>query len=309
MAEVTAVLSQIRVAGSLIDAMDSFLLDRVSRNLSAGTIRYYSSELSLFQKFLDQQGVGEVEAVSGDDVRTYLAEVARRRNPRGVHASFRAVRAFFKWYEREAQPEGWRNPLANIRGPRVSKSPLPGVSEDTIRMMLGVCRGENGVRDKAILNLLYSSGLRAGELVALNVGHVNLTTGAVWVAAGKGNKSRQAGCCQETRRLIRSMLRDRGQVGPGDPLFIARSGERLTYAGLVHVLRGRAERAGVEPPGAHDFRRAYAVASLRNGENLANLAQLMGHTSLEVLRTYLHLVTTDIERGYAKYGPSLGGKR
>jgi site-specific recombinase XerD len=302
----TADLLQIQVAGSFVEAVQTFLLDRKSRNLAAGSVRYYLSELELFRAFLEKRGVIDVEGVSSDEIRTYLAEVAKRRNPRGVHASFRAVRAFFRWYGREIMLEGWRSPLANIRGPRVPRNPLPGVPIASITAMIDACLGDNGLRDRAILNLLYSSGLRAGELVGLIVGDVNLTTGAVWVGCGKGGRSRSTFCCTTTRKMLRSYLRERGDPDVGEPLFISRSGKGLSYSGLVHLLRARAEQAGCEAPGAHDFRRAFALSYLRAGGDLITLARLMGHSSLEVLKIYLDIAQADLAIGYARFGPSAG---
>ena len=304
----TADLLQVQVAGSFVEAVGTFLLDRKSRNLAKGSVRYYEGELELFRLFLEKRGVIDVEFVSSDEIRTYLADLAKRRNPRGVHASFRAVRAFFRWYGHEIMQDGWRSPLQNIKGPRVPRNPLPGVPIATITAMIDACQGENGLRDRAILNLLYSSGLRAGELVALDIGHVNLTTGAVWVASGKGGKSRSTFCCATTRKMLRSYLNEREELDPDEPLFTSRSGERLTYGGLVHVLRARAKQAGVDAPGCHDFRRAFAISYLRAGGDLITLARMMGHNSLEVLKVYLNLVDKDLAEGYAKFGPTVGGK-
>ena len=150
---------------------------------------------------------------------------------------------------------------------------------------------------------LLDTGMRAAELLALNLKDIDLLSGEVLILHGKGDKRRTVFCGSRSRKALKVYLKLRGSLYEDDPLFISRSGGRLTYGGLVHILRSRAARAGVKAPGAHDFRRAFALQMLRSGVDLMRLAALMGHSDLEVLRRYIHLVTSDIRAAHAQGSP------
>lgn len=302
-----SVKTQFVIEGTVRHFLAGFTVDRRSRGLRPGTVNYYLTELNLFCLFLDEQGVEQLEEVTPEIIRQYLLMLGARRNPGGVHAAYRAVRAFFRWYEEEFEPEGWRNPIRKVRGPKVSKNALEGASIETIQRMMAACKTEQAKRDRLILRMLYDTGLRASELLRVDVEDVDLVTGAVRVRHGKGGKSRVAFLGAKARKEIRAYLKE-GQPHGADPtesgaLFMTKDGERLGYQGLVKIIKRRAKDAGVRAPGPHDFRRAFAITMLRNGCDLARLAELMGHSSLEVLRRYLHLVTEDLMLIHAQVGP------
>lgn len=295
------------IAGTFRQCLAGFLVDRQSQGLARGTIRYYRDELERFAVYLDLVGVVAFEEITALIFRQYLLYLGQERegqpgrSPGGVHAAFRAIRALLNWYEKEFEPADWKNPVKKVRGPKVSKNPLPGVSVETIGRMIRACKKS---RDRLILMMLFDTGCRAAELMALNVGDCDLINGAVRIRRGKGGKARTVFLGGKSRKALRAYLKERGPIEAGDPLFLSQTGERLTYGGLVHVVRDRAENAGVDPlPGVHDFRRAFALAMLRNGVDLARLAELMGHGDLEILRRYLALVDDDLRLAHAQGSP------
>lgn len=293
-------VTQFIVEGTVRHYLAGFTVDRRSRGLARGTIQYYITELNLFCAFLDEQGVAQLEEVTPDLVRKYLLGLGRSRQPGGVHAAYRAVRAFFNWYEEEFEPEGWKNPMRKVKGPKVAKNPLEGASVETIQAMMRACKTEQGKRDHLILRVLFDTGLRASELLSLDVEDIDLITGSVKVRKGKGGKARTVFLGGKSRKELRAYLKGGGIDGA---LFRTEGGERLRYQGLMKIIRRRAADAGVKAPGPHDFRRAFAITMLRDGCDLARLAELMGHSSLEVLRRYLHLVTEDLMQIHAQIGP------
>jgi integrase/recombinase XerD len=294
--------TQFVIQGTVRHFLAGFIVERRSRGLARRTVTYYESELRLFCEFLDGQGVEMLEDVTTEVVRQYLLVLGNTRNPGGIHAAFRAIRAFFLWYEDEFEPENWKNPVRKVRGPKVPKNPLEGVHVDTIRAMIEHCGTETARRDRLILRVLYDTGVRANELLALNVEDIDLVTGSVKVRMGKGKKDRTVFLGAKSRKELRAFLKERQE--PFGALFTTDDGEdRLQYGGLVRMIQRRAKDAKVPAPGVHDFRRAFAVTMLRNGCDLARLAELMGHSSLEVLRRYLHLVTEDLREIHALAGP------
>jgi len=240
-----------------------------------------------------------------DHLRRYLLDLGRRRNPGGVHASYRALKTFLRWVEAEYEPPGWRNPIDKVHPLKLPQEPLQPIPLEHLQAMLRTCerRTFTGDRDRAILLALLDTGCRAGEFLALNLGDVDLDTGAVLVRRGKGGKARSVFLGAKTRREVVRYLRHRPDAGPSDPLWVTVGGQRLTYAGLRQVVRRRAELAGVAVPSLHGFRRAFALLSLRQGMDVYSLQRLMGHADLSVLRRYLAQTQEDLQRAHERCGP------
>lgn len=280
-----------------------FIIDRQSRALSKGTVRYYLDELNRFCDWLDAIGVISLDEITANILRKYLLHLETTRNPGGIHASYRAIRAYLFWYEDEFEPENWKNPIRKVHPPKVSRQPLPGIAVDDVLKMVTACRTDQSKRDKAILLTLLDTGCRASELTALSIQDMDFITGAVRVQHGKGDKPRTVFVGSRCRRSLRAYIKTRSDIRPNTPLFVTDEGDRIKYMGLVKIIKRRALDAGIDTPGLHDFRRAFAVEMLRGGCDLARLAELMGHTSLEMLKRYLHLVTDDLQAAHAQASP------
>ena len=291
---------------NLAREIDAFLIDRRARALSPRTIDYYDEKLTLFRAYLQAQGIRAVESITAPIVRRFMLELSKTHNPGGVHAVYRAVKAFLRWYDVEVEPEAWSNPMAKVRAPKVPQEPLEPVSLDDLRAMLATCKGKalTDRRDKAVMLALLDTGLRASEFIALNVGDVDMRTGSVMVRHGKGNKFRSVFLGSKARRALVSYLRMREKAGDVEPLFATIDGGRLHYSSLRDIVRRRAVKAGINPaPTLHSFRRAFALACLRNGVDIYSLQRLMGHADLSVLRRYLAQTQEDLRRAHQRAGP------
>lgn len=289
--------------GNLGEYLQGFIIERQSRRLAAGTIEYYADELQRFMIFLRHNQVDRLETITPDLIRYYMLELGTTRNAGGVHAAFRAIRAFLNWYDGEFEPVGWKNPIRKVIPPRLKNDPLPGIEIEVIRKLINVCKGGQAQRNKTILLFLLDSGVRAGELLDLNIRDINLITGSVQILHGKGDKARTVFIGRETLREVRRYLLRSKATTTDAPLFSTDTGERIAYNGLVSVVRDLARKAGVPRPGLHDFRRAFALNMLRNGCDLITLARLMGHTDLTVLRRYLAQTEEDLREAHSKGSP------
>ncbi len=283
----------------------AFIVDRRARKLSPATISFYQHELDWFLTWLREQGLRSMPQISADVIRKYLIDLGLRRNENGCHASYRALKAFLKWYADELDDPSYLNPIRKVQSPKINADPKPGVSMEHILALLDTCqRSFMGQRDRAIFLVLLDTGLRKAEFIKLDYGDIDLRTGAIQVRAGKGRKDRTIFAGNRARRELIRYLRYRGDLSPASPLWVTQTGTRLTAAGLRQIIRRRAEAAGIPTPEIHDFRRAFALQSLRNGINLVALMRLMGHTDTKVLQRYLDLVSEDLQLAHAKGSPA-----
>ena len=283
----------------------AFLLDCRARRLSPRTVERYREELLPWTAWLRQQAVQSVYDLTPSHLRSYIEHLAETRNPGGQHIAFRVLRTFLRWYEREYEPRDWRNPISKVKAPKLGKDVLEPVPLADLKAMLGTCdtRSFRDCRDKAILLTLLDTGCRASEFIALDVGDLDLSTGAVRIRHGKGDKGRYAFVGAKTRQVITRYLRRRGDPAPSAPLWIGRTGDRLTYWGLRMILQRSAKAAGVPAPSLHSFRRAFALGALRAGVDLVSLQRLLGHSDLSVISRYLRQTQDDLRRAHEKAGP------
>jgi len=282
-----------------------FLTDRQARGLSSRTIAFYQEKLGIVARRLEEEGVTEVREIRPTTVRRLMLDLGATHNAGGVHAVYRSLRAFLNWWAAEVEPEGWRNPLAKVKAPRLDEPPLEPVSLEDLGRMLDTCRPRtfHGERDRALMLFLLDSGCRRGEVHALDVGHVNLANGSVLIERGKGGKMRVAFVGAKTRRALVRYLRERGAVKDGDPLWVTTQGGRLSLSSLREVIRRRADRAGVAEPSLHAFRRGFAISALRAGCDLITLQRMLGHSSLAVVSRYLKQVEDDLREAHQRVGP------
>ncbi len=232
------------------------------------------------------------DAITTERLREWLVSLASH-NPGGRHAFYRVARVWFRWLVEQGDLE--QSPLARIKAPRVRISPLEPVTIDQVRALLGV----SNPRDRALILFLFDTGVRAGELVSLNVSDVNLSTGLVQIRNGKGGKSRVVVLGVKARRELVRYLRRR----EGVPLFTTDDGHRLGTNTLRQILRRRCRDAGICPRGPHAFRRAFALAMLRGGSDVHSLQLLMGHADLSILRRYLAQTEDDLRAAHERAGP------
>lgn len=275
-----------------------------ARNLAAGTIEFYNKKLLAFTQFSLEHSIANISQINAELIRQFLILLNDRgHRPAGVHCYYRSIKTFLKWYERETEPENWRNPINKVAAPVVPLEPLDPVRVETIKAMLETCkRGKlSDARDKASLLVLLDTGMRLAEFLALNRKDVDPITGMILIRSGKGRKPRNVYLGDKSRHILRRYVKERKDYNPA--LWISKSGDRLTETGLRMMLRRRAAKAGVPVPSPHDFRRAFAIERWRAGVDILTLSKLMGHTSLQVLNRYLKQIGEDLEQAAKQSSP------
>jgi integrase/recombinase XerD len=285
--------------------MESFLVDRQARGLSPRSVAFYREELTSLVLYLEGIGREAIEEVTAEELRSFLVRESSTRRPGGVHALYRAVRAFLLWWERETEPEGWRNPISRTAAPKVPEAVLEPLVMDHLKAMLSTCKRRtfSGDRDRALLLCLLDSGCRASEFLGLKLSDVDVRDGSLTLRKTKSKRRRTALVGRTALREIVRYLRHRPGTVPSDPLWITGQGRSLQCSGLVALLRRRAAASGVPVPMPHSFRRGFALAMLRGGADIVSLARLLGHADLSVLRRYLKQGQDDLWSVHGGAGP------
>ena len=287
-------------------AIHSFLTDRRTKNRSSQTIKFYKNYLAAFEKYAASQAITNIQDIDPNFLRSYILKLAEGHNSGGVHAAYRSLRAFLLWVEREElMQEGWKNPIRKVDAPHVPQQIIEPVAMDEVQALIATCKTNTffDKRDKAIMLFLLDTGARAQELCDLNLEDLEISSGQVIIRQGKGRKPRVVFIGATTDKAVRAYLRLRNNAQQ-PALFVSKTNERLTYAGLRQMLERRSNLAGLKTePTPHDFRRQFALSMLNNGVDIFSLQRLMGHSDISILRRYLAQTTNDIRAAHVKASP------
>jgi len=296
---------------ALDDGVDLFL-DRVKveRGLSRHTVEAYARDLARLVRFLADRGRVVVDDVTATDLTDHLLELATAKlSPRSRARALVAIRGLF----RHLVAERWldADPTALIEAPKLVRR-HPGVlGEDAMaRLIATPPDGPRGIRDRAMLELAYASGLRVSELVTLPLADVNLRAGFVRVT-GKGKKTRLVPLGAAARDQIQRYLDEVRPQWARDPkqpaLFVTHHGTAMTRQGFWKLLRGYARAAGVRLPGGsvspHKLRHSFATHLLERGADLRAVQVMLGHADIATTQLYTHVSTARIVDEYRRKHP------
>ena len=291
----------------------------IERNLSAHTDSNYARDLAALIKFCDAQKIDDWSAVDNQHIRMFAAQShAKGLAGRSIQRRLSAVRTFFEYLvhetrvqelarERPTDPINVKqNPAADVRAPKALRRLPETLDADQMASLLEIPAGDTFVtRDRAIMELLYSSGLRLAELVGLDVTGLNLPDRTVQVL-GKGKKERIVPVGKEARAALRQWLDERVALAkPGETaLFVGRTGERLGRRAVQTRVAYWARRQGVSVRVyPHLFRHSFASHLLESGGDLRGVQELLGHADIATTQIYTHLDFQHLARIYDKTHP------
>jgi integrase/recombinase XerC len=288
---------------------------RGERNVSPHTLRNYLSDLGQFNQFLIERklcledgGKVDLRKIDIHVVRTYLAALTKNRKKSSMGRKLAALKGFFRYLVATRHIE--RDPLRLIHSPKQEK-PLPTfLSVDDVFQLLGATKVNNALdaRDRAILEVFYSTGIRASELVGLDWSDVDFQLGIVRVV-GKGSKERIV----PIGEVALQTLRDYGQEVRNDwhlpctgknPVFLNHRGGRITTRSVARVVDKQLRKAGIAVKiSPHGLRHSFATHLLNSGADLRVIQELLGHTSLSTTQRYTHLNLDQLTAVYDKAHP------
>lgn len=291
-------------AGPLRLQYERFLTHlRAARSYSPHTLRAYAKDL---EAFLRREPGLDPSAIERVHVRAYLADLQKEGtfSRATVLRRMSALRSFVKFLRANGVLKG--NPLFGVPLPKRQR-PLPKfLTEAEMSELFAVPSGPDRrahLRDKALLELIYSSGLRRSEVIALSVGDVDFLSGTVRVF-GKGSKERVVPVGDSALQSLRAHIEDRRSRSDSEPLFVNNRGTRLSDAGLGFLLgrwiKTSALKKKISP---HVLRHSFATHLMNHGCDIRLVQEMLGHSSLQTTQIYTHVSLDRMKEVYAESHP------
>ncbi len=296
--------------------LERFLLHlRSQRNFSRHTLRAYKRDIEEFALYASAHNAAVPAAWDRMLLRGYIAHVnGKGRSRNTLLRKISAVHSFFSHLISEGAMTA--DPFELITLPRKEKRLPRFLSEGEVGKLADSSEpanaGENGGRfadrDYAILELLYSSGLRRSEAAGMNIGDVDFYGGFARVM-GKGSRERMVPIGDKALKALRAYLNSRpGPKAPGTPLFLNSMGRRLSDHGLALIIKKLARRARfARPVNPHSLRHSFATHLLDNGCDLKSVQEMLGHKNLQTTEIYTHVSLERLKEVYSRTHPRSGG--
>jgi integrase/recombinase XerD len=291
---------------SVIDQYLTYL--REVRRMSPNTLESYARDLTLLAEFADKQD-RTVEDLQRQDLETFVRQLmSSGLSPRSVARAVACVRGFYRFVATEHKRDS--SPADDLKPPRAWATLPKFLSLDEVDQLLAQpdTSTPRGLRDKALIEVLYATGLRVSELIALRAGDLNLDDGYL-TCIGKGDKQRMVPLGHEAADWVRRYIREgrppllRKKNSPW--LFVnARDGAPLSRVGFWKVLKGYGLQAGITRDlSPHVLRHSFATHLLERGADLRMIQMMLGHADLSTTQIYTHVLEARLRAAYDKFHP------
>jgi integrase/recombinase XerC len=287
------------LAGNFIDYLENV------RGLSARTVKAYRRDLDQFLEYLEEATIGEPGQVTQHHVRSFIARRHRRGlGGKSLQRQLSAIRSFFRWLLREGH--AGHNPATAVRAPKSPRHLPATLDADTINTLLSFkCDTPLAIRDKAIMELFYSSGLRLSELATLRWEQIDMASGMVTVT-GKGNRTRMVPVGRMAAEALVEWRKARGEFASFENphVFVSRRGQPLATRSIQARIRYWAKRQGI-PQNVHPhlLRHSFASHMLESSGDLRAVQELLGHADISTTQVYTHLDFQHLAKVYDKAHP------
>lgn len=285
---------------------------RAERDASPHTLDNYRRDIVRFGRFLASRGEGDAPWRKADrsSIRQYLAELNRAElSKSSIARALAALRSFYRFLCREGLIAS--NPFAGVLTPKRQKTLPRFLDVDAARRLMEAADGRDliSLRDRAILEMLYSTGMRVSELTSLDCSAIDLL-GEVVLVRGKGKKERMAPLGKQAVLALGNYFRGRGvsplrSVGARPTIaFINKNGGRLTARSVRTIIRKYIRRLALaEKVSPHSLRHSFATHLLDAGADLRSVQELLGHSSLSTTQVYTHVTAERMKQVYEKAHP------
>jgi integrase/recombinase XerD len=277
----------------------------VEQGLSENTLSAYGSDLRIFAKWLKEKAILDVD---GADISSFLASRYKDRiSDRSSARILSSLRRFYGYYIRENSIK--IDPTALIEAPRIGQLLPSSLSEIDVELLLDAPEVSNalGFRDRAMLEMLYATGLRVSELVNLKFEQISFRQGVVRII-GKGNKERLVPVGEEAMSWLEQYMSQARKTILGerqcDFLFVTNRADSMTRQAFWHIIKRHAKKAGIKKElSPHTLRHAFATHLLNHGADLRVVQLLLGHSDLSTTQIYTHIARERLKELHSKFHP------
>lgn len=289
-----------------LDLFISYLV--VEKGLSANTRQAYSRDLIRYLDFLEKHGRTAPASVTSADIATFLGQLKQQGiGPRSRARCLSSIRMFHKFLMIENYADV--NPAAIIEAPRTLHKLPEFLTSPEVDALFAACAGTSGdnIRDLAMLELLYATGLRVSELVSLKLREVNLDAGYL-LTLGKGNKERLVPIGESARERVRAYLEGvRYRLDPHGKnvyLFLSRLGGAMSRQAFWNIIKKRSLLSGIRKSiSPHTLRHSFATHLLENGADLRSVQIMLGHADLSTTQIYTHVTRERLKKLHQQIHP------
>lgn len=297
------------------DGVDSFLeFLKVQKNASPHTVKNYSGDLHQFSDFLKRRfqssfphQSNDLGKVNTDMIRAYLNDLYHNHGATSVARKLSTLRSFFAFCQKQKWIEN--NPAKQISSPKIPKKVPRFLTVDEVFALLKAPNGGGSleIRDRAILELFYASGLRLSELVGLNLNQLDLEQGMVRVL-GKGNKERLVPVGEKAKASLKEYIEKRLELikkgETNNAVFLNKWGERISARAVERLLDKYIKRCGIQKKVTpHVLRHTFATHLMNSGCDMRGIQELLGHSSLSTTQRYTHVALDKLMEIYDKSHP------
>lgn len=289
---------------SIVDFTDYL---RNEKKSSENTVLSYARDLKGFCRFMKESGVLDPAKVNRTNVMAYVYELQKQRKAgTTVSRNIASIRSFFQFLQRKGIVT--ENPAADLELPKVEKKVPEILSLDKVELLLEQPNGEEDkeIRDKAMLELLYATGIRVTELISLRVEDINLPL--EYIRCGSDTKSRIIPIGAQAKASLRRYLdkvRENMVLRPDEEvLFVNCNGKPMTRQGFWKIIKAYAKKAGIEEDiTPHMLRHSFAAHLIENGADLRSVQEMLGHSDISTTQIYTKLTNQKLKNVYAKTHP------
>lgn len=292
-------------------AIDFFVKDCELRNLRPFTIKYYLNEINAFLNSLSEQGIDLTTLKPFNITEEHINEkvILYMRNYKGIkvvsiNTRLRALRSFFNFlYKRKHIPN---NPMENVKLLKDRRRVIPTFSKEQLNKLFRQpdLTTFTGVRDYTIMLLMLETGIRVNELAGLSLDDIRWEDNLICIRNAKSYRERLVPIQKEMKIQLKKYIAIRGYV-ESEALFITIDGTRLTRRGIQQRIIKYGDMAKIKGVrcSCHTFRHTFAKLSVQQGANIFELQAILGHTSMEIVKTYVNLFGTDLRESHKMFSP------
>lgn len=275
----------------------------IEKKYSKNTVLSYERDLKKFCIFIKNKKITEI---TRKDIQNYLNDLSKNQNPRSISRNISTLKSFYKYLKLNKVVK--INLMDQINNPKTKKSLPKVLSEDEINSLLDIdLKSDFDFRNKAMLELMYSSGLRVSELINLNISDIDLENDTVKIF-GKGSKERIIPLNDYAKEALKEYVvvhrKELFKHGENNYLFLNNHGNKMTRQGFFKILKKMANEKKIKTEfSPHTLRHSFATHLLKYGADLRSIQELLGHSDISSTQIYTHVTNEKLENDYKEYHP------